>query len=245
MYSFFDNKNTYGMILFVGFVLLFYWYYICDNREKKKITALIWLQFFAIATSMCRTALLCAAVFLLLNFLHQFSGKKLLCAIVLGAAAVLALVIPSIREYFLYILLRVDVDTFREPIVEASIRIWRENVLFGIGQGSWDVLLDEISGNPYSHNGFLSILMTGGLVYFLAYCVLLVNTVIRALRIRKVNFYLGSQFLYAAITTAVYAMYESIVLCEANASNFAFTTAALIIPYLYYNIYRKNTQENG
>ena len=240
MHSFFDNKNTYGGILFVALVLLFYWYYLCDKEDKrtrKWVIVLICVQIFAIATSMCRTALVCTFVFLFCNFFKKFTTKRFFAAPALLALIGLAFAIPSVREYLLYILLRVDVDTFREPIVEASWQIVENNMLFGTGLGSWEGTLEAISGNPYSHNGFLTILMTGGAIYFLAYITLFIYGLRWALRITKVDFGFGSQVVICLITVVIYAFFESIVLCEANSSNFAFTTAALIIPRLYWNQY--------
>ena len=245
MYSFFDNKNTYGMTLFVAFVLLFYWYSLCeksDKATKHRITILICVQFFAIATSMCRTALLCSLVFMFLNYMNKVTPKKLLLTIALAAIGTGIYAIPSVSEYLLHVLFRVDVGTFREPIENASKEIIRANILFGCGQGSWEPILEKISGNPYSHNGFLSVLMTGGLTYFLAYMGLFLHALKCAIRVRKVNHKLGSQFIFFLIAVVIYSLYESVVLCEANAANFSFTIAALIIPQLYCNLLANSPQ---
>ena len=247
MYSFFDNKNTYGMILFVTLVLLFYWRSICDTEDaktKKRINKMIYVQLFAIAVSMCRTALVCTIIFLLCDYLRDLSARRLLTAIGLGFAFAIVYSIPSVKEYLLYILFRVDVDTYREPIVEASLELVRENPLFGCGQGSWGETLAKISRNAYSHNGFLSVLMNGGMIYFSAYVVIIIRALSSAIRIRKINRNLGSQVFIFVLAVVVYAFFEATVLCEVNASNFAFTIGAIILPQLYLNMSTCSEEEH-
>ena len=153
-------------------------------------------------------------------------------------------IIPITREYLLFILFRVDVETFREPIIEASLKIVRENLWFGIGQGAWSAALENITDNAYSHNGFLSVLMTGGIVYAAAYIALLIKYFRVCFLIRKTNYNLGSQMMFFLISIFVYAFFESVVLCESNAANFSFTLGAIIIPQMYINQMSNNCINN-
>lgn len=239
MFSFFDNKNTYGKILFVTLVLLFYWRSLCDEEDvqtKKHINKLMYLQMFAIATSMCRSALLCSLIFLLCNYLKYASPRRVIEAVSLCVAGGVLFCIPGVREYLLHILFRVEVDTYREPIVEASKVLVRENLLYGCGQSGWEQILDKISGNAYSHNGFLSVLMNGGILYFSAYIVIIIRALIGAFQVKKENRELGSQIFIFLVAVMVYSFFEATVLCETNAANFAFTIAALILPQMYLNM---------
>ena len=245
MYSFFDNKNTYGMFLFVAFALLFYWYYLCDNKKTKKwIVTLICVQFFAIAVSMCRTALVCALLFLMLNLFKKITTKTVILTVLLIIFTIIVFLLPASREYVLYVLFRVDVDTFREPIVEASLKIVRENLWFGIGQGAWNEILESIADNAYSHNGLLSVLMTGGVVYCVAYLTLFIKFFKMSFSIRKMNRNLGNQIIFFLISICVYTFFESVILCESNAANFSFTLGAIIIPQLYVNMMKNSCSNN-
>lgn len=190
---------------------------------------------------MCRTALLCAMIFLACNYFKRITVKKIIIIFVVFIISGILFLVSSVREYLLYILLRVDVDTFREPIVEASMQLIRENFIFGCGQGGWNIALDDISGNPYSHNGFLSVLMTGGIVYFFAYILIILNCFKYAFKVYKYKFDLGRQMLISILTVLIYSFFESIVLGETNASNFAFTLVNLIIPQLYFNLMTKKS----
>lgn len=246
MYSFFDNKNTYGMFLFVAFALMFYWYYLCDNKKTKRwIITLMCIQLFAIAVSMCRTALLCSLLLLLFNFFKKLTSGKVMATILLALFMAVVFIIPETREYVLYVLFRVDVDTFREPIVDASLKIVRENLWFGAGQGAWNEILENISDNAYSHNGLLSVLMTGGIVYCVAYITLIIKYFKTCILIRKTNRNLGNQMIFFLICICVYTFFESVVLCESNAANFSFTLGAIIIPQMCINMMNNNCTDNA
>lgn len=233
MYSFFDNKNTYGMILFVALALLFYYRTINKHFNKKLFVFLVTIQIFSITMSLCRTALLCTGVFLVLVFLLDFSKFKLGLLIFLTAVIFLLLQIPSVNEFVLYHVLRIDTGTYRDGIYSGSRQLISQSLLFGFGEDNFANILASITGNMYPHNGLYTVLLDGGLIYLSGYIILYFVLIKRAISVIKVNRKLGTYVLFFLICTIIYACFEGIVVCGSSSANFAFCLAAYIIPSIF------------
>lgn len=237
MYSFFDNKNTFGMFLFTGLVAAFYIMSVTERKKERKwavATAVVII--IGIVLSMCRTALLGMGIFLLgMSFTLPLKQRNVLLILVALAAAIV-LTVPSLRNYIFSILLRMDVSTNRDVINRGAIRLISEKPIFGYGDSTWAQQLHEYGGNVYSHNGYLSILLNGGLLYFTGYLIILGKAVANAVYLYRYRKDYGIITLSAILGFAVYAMFEPVVLCGANAASMSFTLVCLMIPLFLYGI---------
>ena len=236
MHSFFDNKNTYGIVLFIGLVLLFYSLsMIQNNKSKKVIYFLIVLQLIAIAFSLCRTSLLCSGLFLIMFFLRKFSVKRLMIIVFVLLSVGVIFLVPSIRNFVLYHLLRIDVGTFRDNIHAGCLQLIKSSLLCGYGEDNWSFLLERIAGNKYAHNGFFTVLLNGGALYFVSYIIIYITYFIVALRIKQYNVDLSKSIFCFLICTIVFSFFEGMVVCGSSSSNFAFAYAGFVMPVLFLN----------
>ncbi len=234
IYSFFDNKNTFGMVLFIGLVLLFYLKYLSFFKGKYIFRLLLFVQLFAIAFSMCRTSLLCSVLFifgyLIINYKRYFSLT--LFIMVLG---MVSFFVPFFRNMVFDILLRVDVGTYRDVIYEGAIKLIASSPVYGYGVDNWADLLLISGGNTYSHNGFLTILLDGGIINSLSYLLVIVFSFRSAWKIRFKNAMLSKTILLYLLCFLIYSYFESVVLCSSSAVNSYFTFAGVVVPILIFN----------
>lgn len=236
MYSFFDNKNTYGIFLFAGLGSNIYLMFF-NNKKIYKLSFILIL--FSIIISMSRTSFLSSILFLTVGYFFVSLQKtsKIVNIFVICLVILLSItLIGGINEYVFNILLRTEVESFRQPIYKAALKLFQQRPIIGFGESAFGESLKKLCGNEYTHNGYLTVLLSGGIVYFIAYVFIIVKAISNAWNIRKVHLNLGSYILAFLIATLVYSMGESVVLLQTAASNFSVSLFAVVVPQLILNI---------
>lgn len=218
--SFFDNKQTFGMFLFVAIIVS------CMGMAMtKKKSYLVSAGVFFVMLFLCssRTSLLACVVFILMMLLLFFRSNKNLALAVSSLVLIfilLILVVPSLNRFVSEVLLDTeDTVNAREIIWDASFRSMRgEKIIFGYGEGNaskaiWGVSSDLI-GN--THNGLIHVYVTGGLLKLVMYALVVILSLRSTVRIYKHNTALASVFLAAVVSLIVFSMGESLVFLDTS-----------------------------
>ena len=231
MYSFFDNKNTYGIFLFSGLAANVY-SLILQSKKMHKVTLII--ISFSILLSLSRTALFSSLIFITVAYSLTIAKKpqKIIGVLFITFIVTALLTIDGLSDYAINILIRSDVGSYREPIYRASIQLFLDEPLWGYGENAYGDYLKYLSGNLYTHNGYLAVLLSGGFMYFIAYIMILIKQLRIAIKIRRSDFKLGSYVLSFIIASMIYSLSESIVFIGTSATNYSITLFTLIIPQI-------------
>ena len=248
MSSFFDNKQTFGMFLFVativsvlGFVL-----------SKKKIYIAFALIFFAMLfICSSRTSLLACIVFVLtMLLLLSRSNKKLAFQLLLLAVALVVVVrtIPSLRRFTSEVLLDTErTIRAREEIWDVAFQAMKgSKVLFGYGEGSAGLVIKAINADLVgnAHNGLIHVYVTGGLIKFVLYICVVVYSIICIRRIHKRNAMLANVFLAAVAGLIAFSMGESLVFLDTSSPCIVASIVGVAFP-MAVDSYYKHGEEKG
>lgn len=233
MSSFFDNKQTFGMFLFMAFIVAGYGYII---SEKKKYLLIAILFFANLFLCLSRTALFACAAFILISTVLLYSSNRNLSRfIVLMIIAALLLVkfVPALNTFIFDVVL----DT--ESTMDARSNIWEdafralqgEKWIFGFGEGSVGKVLESVdSDGRNAHNGIVQVLITGGIVKLILYVCVLCKVVASIMRIKKYNKQLAYVFLAALISIFVFSMGEALVLLDTSAPCIVSSIICIALP---------------
>lgn len=247
----FSNKNVFGFYLFLALMYIAF----IETIERRLYHYLIMtvLTFF-IVMSLSKTVILSTLVFYAFYFIYDLftlrksSPKKF---VVRGMILVISFFVfaafialspsgfaTSVRE---------DILMYGIRTVESRIDIWKsalfllkgERLYIGHGFGFANELLGftlaSIDGVPEAtnrfHNGFLNVIASGGLVFFVAYLSFLIFVIYRAIKLWKVNSKYASTVLFMFIAYLIQGITESKVLFKADTMGLA-STFILVVPVL-------------
>ena len=217
--SFFDNKQTYGMFLFVAMIASVYGYALC-----KKTIYVIWGLLFSVNLFICcsRTALFAALAFVLLIIILLFKSNRKISLAILGillCAVVVIVAVPRLRNFTFDVLF----DT--ESTMNARNNIWTYafqamtgiKAVVGYGEANAEAAIASAVGARYNaHNGIIQVLLTGGVVKLLLYICVMGKSLASVLRIARHNRLLSSVLLAAIISVFVFSMGEALVLLDTS-----------------------------
>lgn len=219
MSSFFDNKQTFGMFLFMGFIVSV-WGYIINNKRFYIITAVIFFVNLFLCSS--RTALFACVAFILMIALFSFkSNQKFSLHIIaaIAAVSVIVLLIPALRIFVSNVLL----DT--EDTMNARTNIWDyafsalkgRHLFFGYGEGNSFKAMELAGYYANTHNGIIQVLITGGIIKLALYICVIIKSLMCIHRIKKFNATLSGIFLSTLISVCIFSMGEALVLLDSSA----------------------------
>lgn len=250
MSSFFDNKQTFGMFLFMAFMSSMLQYVLV--RKKIYIAATV---FFFVNLFVClsRTALFSCVFFaavLCIMLLNKKTGVPQAILTMAAVAVSVVLAVPGLRTFI------VDVVLDTEKTMDARQSIWTvafENMkgmqlLFGYLDGNAGVALKVDYHTVYSHNGIVQILLTGGLVKLLLFVLVVIRCLGVLKRIRRHNPALAGAFFACFCGIMMYSMGENVVLFDTSAWCVAATILCVALPNMadaYYSRMLKEGRENN
>jgi len=220
MSSFFDNKQTFGMFLFVAFIVSF----LGLALTKKKIYIAFAIVFFGMLfVCSSRTSLLACVVFILTMLIQLFRSNRKLAVYALLLVGLFVFVVratPSLNRFVSEVLMDTErtVDA-REEIWNASFQAMHgTKILFGYGEGNVAQVIysvdAELVGN--THNGLIHVFLTGGLLKFVMYICIVVNSLRCIWRIYKHNGVLANVFFAAVVGLIAFSMGESLVFLDTS-----------------------------
>lgn len=220
MSSFFDNKQTFGMFLFVAIIVS------CLGLvlSKKKIYVAFALLFFGMLfICSSRTSLIACIVFVLMMLVLLFRSNRKLAGFVLlfvGLFVFFVRIVPSLNRFVTEVL----IDT--ERTVDAREEIWGicfqamrgVKVLFGYGEGNAGVVIREINPNVVSntHNGLVLVFMAGGLIKIVLYVLVIINSLRCIKGIHKHNAALANVLFAAVVGLIAFSMGEALVFLDTS-----------------------------
>jgi len=111
-------------------------------------------------------------------------------------------------------------------------------ILIGYGENTTMPLLKLQHLTPYTHNGLISILFTGGIIKLFIYVILLFDVFKKAVFVYKKNVTVGSILLATIVSTFLYSMGEDVVLLQSNGTSLIVTILAVSMTILFYNYFR-------
>lgn len=247
MSSFFDNKQTFGMFLFVAFIVSF----LGLTLTKKKIYIAFALVFFAMLfVCSSRTSLLACVVFVLIMLVQLFrSNRKLAVSVSLfvGLFVILVWTVPSLNRFVSEVLL----DT--EKTVDARERIWDGafqamrggKILFGYGEGNVALAIggidEDLIGN--AHNGLIHVFVTGGLIKFVLYVCVVINGLRSIRRIYRHNGVLANVLFAAVIGLIAFSMGESLVFLDTSSPCIVASIVGVAFPMAVDSYYKHGEEK--
>ncbi len=233
MYSFFDNKQTFGMFLFIAFIASVLQYVI--KGQSRYLFAML-IFFLNLFICLSRTALFACLAFLILVPLLMFRVKPKLSYTLFSSIAIAVLVVlmvPDLREFLFDVVLDTDdtMETRGEIWSDALSALHGKFLIFGYGEGNVaNLLRSENAASKYSHNGIVQVLLTGGIVKICLYMLVLIKGVSASINVAKHNKSLGLAFICAIATIFVYSMGESIVFLDSSVPCIVASIMCLAMP---------------
>lgn len=235
MSSFFDNKQTFGMFLFMAILVSVWQYYLTDKKKYIYISFIFTVNLFI---CLSRTALFSCLIFwIVLGILSLKTDKKMSLIILISVFLILILLylIPFINHFVFEVLLNTN-DT-----LEARTNIWSDasqllkngQWIFGFGEGNVATALRSIgSKGTNSHNGLIHILLTGGGVKLLIYIMILFMSLKNIFSIYKFNKKIFAIELASFVSILSFSMGESLVLLDTSAPSIIASILMISFPII-------------
>lgn len=220
MSSFFDNKQTFGMFLFMALIVST-WQYILN--QKKRYLLCIILFGFNIFICLSRTAIFACSVYIIAATVFGFHANRSLSKFFVRFITVLILaifLIPQLGDFVSNVLFDTDAT------MNARTNIWDyafdalhgTRLWIGYGEGNATVALWQVMGyGANSHNGIVQILLTGGILKLSIYIMVFLYALMCSLAIKRYNKTLAFLFVSTIVSVLVYSMGEALVLLDTSA----------------------------
>lgn len=234
--SFFDNKNTFGMLLMFGVLATT----ILQQLSRKKHWFFISLMFLVNEMmSMCRTAIVISVLLITVSFLadRQKFRKKLLVFLVVSCAVALVVVaLPQVHSFVTHSLFG-DVVSMekRNEYVESLLRNIRGmHIWVGHGDVNAMKIADRYTESTYLHNTYVAAYVAGGLVRvaFLLWCMGI--SLRYSLRLRKLDVREGNLCLVSLMVYAIYSFSEAVMLFDSEMISMTVTAFVVSMPIMLY-----------
>ena len=180
------NSNDISVKMCVGTALSIYFFGQCKTRFWKAVNVLC-IVFFAIIIMYCgsRTGFLMMVTIFVLYMIIKSRGYKKVLAIILSVAMIAALYyfIMNYEPFYNVLGIRIEQmidgifgesdDTsfnWRKLMIEEGFEMFKQKPLFGYGINNFRYYFGEKYGlETYSHNNFIEMLVSGGIVGFIIY----------------------------------------------------------------------------
>ena len=236
--SFFDNKNTFGLYLFVGCCISVYQFV-----KEKNLCYFLCLCLFFINIIMClsRTALYSFIIYLIV-FIFLFSRRKLKAVLIMMFCFVLLYfiinVVPALNDFVISLVIRSSTGSSGRIVLFFNDLSYLnlEHFIFGYGESTANhVLIANNAGNNYLHNGFLAYIYAGGVFKLLLAVMTLVYILKISYKIKKEDKILGVFLISINLAFIAYSFGESVCLFETTASSNIYMITAIAFPLMVYS----------
>jgi O-antigen ligase len=243
--SFFDNKNTFAIFLYTGLIACVLQY---SLTRKKRFILYSFIVFSFLLITFSRAGLYSAMVFMVAYSVLDFRNNKRLCLFTVVAMLVIGAIVftnPVTREITLNLIIRPETGLAnRDTIWADALRLvhgWQ--MLFGYGEGFVSAIMQKNTGNMYTHNVLILLLLSGGILKLLMYICVLGFVLKKMFYIYRVNSKLGSVVIASLISLLGYSMVEATVMLDTSAASLVITLFNVVLPLLLFN-YCRNYEKN-
>lgn len=215
--SFFSNRNTFGWILAMGLSLATINFF-GSGRKLSKIMYLLLIGFLLInlGLTLSRGGFMFYLVFLAV-YIVLYKGIRGLVFLTIIAVLMFGLLNTFLGSDFVESnIIRADRgSTGRDGIQEYGVQYFLSNNVW-LGSGFIDpvnAVYDEFNYVSF-HNGYVTVLASGGIILFTFYIALMLFTVNNAIKIYKKDRMIGASLFGLLVAYAIYNMIESSVLLQ-------------------------------
>lgn len=235
--SFFDNKNTFGVFLIFG-VLASTILNILTNEKQWLFISGIFLINELMA--MCRTAIAMSSALMIMALLidhkHRLRNILILAVVLLGGI-LLFVKNASVNFYITETLFgsQASIDARNLYIENLLPMATGTHLWFGYGNEGAMALAWQYMGNRYYHNGYLKMLMSGGILKIVVEFMAIALSVRYAYACRRMDCTIGNLCLLSVLVYLIYITAESVVLFDKPVVAIMAVMFILSMPILFYN----------
>lgn len=227
--SFFNNKNLFGVFIFVALIACDY--YLENHSSKNKIFFLI--KAFLIINlllTVSRNAIFAYAIYYLFyNFFNKKYKKILL--LLISFFILFLFNFMNIQNFIVNFLIRSDsLTSGRTEIWQKCFEYAFKRPVIGYGELMIENTINSFTGVVSTHNWFIKLFINGGLVNLVCYLLLIVNQLeVSINNIRKKSKY-STVIFSSLIAIIAYGFFEEINLFEFGLINIIFTIYFMFLP---------------
>ena len=219
MSSFFDNKQTFGMFLFMAFIVSI-WGFVLESKKRYICAAIVF--FVNLFLCLSRTALFACLGFVFIIVISIRKSNRQLFGILI-LSIILALLLIQFNPTLHQFIENVVLDT--NATMEARTNIWEDafkavygvKAIWGYGEGNASAAIATVSHSANAHNGIVYVLLTGGIVKLCLYTMVVIKVLFSIRNIKKYNPTVASMFFAALVSVIIYSMGEALVLLDSSA----------------------------
>ena len=235
--SFFDNKNTFGVFLIFG-VLAATILKVITKQNKWSLLNIIFL--FNELMAMCRTAIILSVVMIALSFFVDGKNRIKNVSIFLCILFV-ALYLTfnnQVAHKFIFGTLfssTTSIDARNGYIdsllpLSKGIHFW-----FGYGNDGAMDLAKQYTGNAYYHNGYLKVLISGGIFKLGLELMAMIFSVNYGRKCRRFDRRIGNLCILSSFVYIIYIFVESVVLFDKPVVAIMSVMFIISMPIMFYN----------
>jgi O-antigen ligase len=260
--SFFYNRNTYGLFLFICLFVCAYLNVLKSRWYYYLFMGIIFVNmFFTLAKTVLVYSFIFVLVYLFIRALSSFGKHKksgpilltVLISLVLIASLIFVLAMLDVTPLFASIhnFINNTIVSVGEQTIGSRIAIWKNcfiilddpvSLIFGHGVGIFESQLFSMNGadpitrdaTRYSHNAFIEMIGKGGLLYLAFYLALIVYSFYTIIKIRKVSRSLSSTLVLFSILVMLAGMIECWYFYSYNTTNLLITIITFVPSFAYY-----------
>lgn len=241
--SLLSSNHEFGLYLSFGIVSCLFLVSKSKVNHKNKIVyyTLAALFFINLILTFSRTSLISMV---LVIFIWIIARKKYRL-IVFGLVVILLLsllVNTDIRSFFFDIVLRINHDGNRGNLLKGGLSFYRKGsafeIIFGVGQSRTIQYVRQISISSSFHNGYITILLNGGLSMMMFFLIIVVGSIYNGLLTLKYNKSDGAYLLAGSVILLLFMWGQTPIIFSSDLVSSILTFYCIIVPKYYFNYLR-------
>ncbi len=245
--SFLYSNHEYGLYLAfatLGAIICFELKKELPIKKRWYYLVVIPILLINVILTFSRTTLLGISVALLVYvFFAKKSSLRALIITFLFLAVCAVLFIPTIREFFLKIVLKDNDLAGRDDLTGYALELFRKGTLgqklFGYGEARVRELMILKEGHSSVHNGYLQILLSFGLFPLICLALYLIFDLVYCVKLCKYNRFLGIIFVAIVFFGAAIMITNTTILFSSPIDCFFLTMFVVVLPKYVGNAVKK------
>ena len=235
--SFFDNKNTFGVYLIFG-VLATTILKVITKQNKWSFISIIFLLNELMA--MCRTAIILSVIMIVISFFVDNRNRiknTTIFMCILFIALYLIFKNQTINRFIFETLFSstTSLDA-RSGYIDSLLPFAKgTHFWFGYGNDGALELAKNYTGNSYYHNGYLKVMMSGGIIKLALELIAILFSVHYGKKCRRFDKCIGNLCLLSSFVYVIYIFAESVVLFDKPVVAIMAVMFIISMPVMFYN----------
>lgn len=238
MSSFLISNHEFALYLILGTISCL----IHINKKTNRNNIYIFCIFFFLInliTTFSRTSFL--ALFLCITTIVILLKNKYLFKYVLLLISLMLLIKnnPNINNYIINIVFKKNNLAGRDVLIGYGISLFKDqsllNKLLGIGFKNTSLNAMIATGNLSFHNGYLTLLLNGGIIMFLFFLIIIIYSFSEALKCMKYDLFFGSVYCSLLILALSIMITNTTIPFFSSITSFTLTVFCFVIPKYHFN----------